>query len=400
MAIDTISPVQSSVINPGDSVSFLVDDTWTSMVIQVQAAAGLEAAFSGGVPQPGYTVSITNAAGRDTFVVSRAAGWNKSPQQVIVTEDESGGSTQTTLSWFLSTTSVYSQGYQPYNAVSTGSLIVSEDDVVTRSDVGQIDFDDATFNVTDLGNGKVGVAAIAAGGMDSDAIHDNVANEISALTLKSIVSSGDHFIIEDIDAANVKKRTAPAHINVNILNSAGAALNDVPKSDGASGIFWGPATDTRSIHFSAAQVLAAGSTWYSWGSTNGFNAENWSTAAGSIPGTPTIERITNGWLMASAGTLTKVKLLHTQASGSARPYEFELWKIAVTDGDEADGTKTKLASISYTSSATANHAHLKDLTLDSTTLAEGDMLVWFAGRTDGGGSITIRVSLTLEWTVP
>jgi len=41
---------------------------------------------------------------------------------------------------------------------------------------------------------------------DSDAIHDNVAAEVSALTEKAVPVSGDHLLIEDSAAANVKKR--------------------------------------------------------------------------------------------------------------------------------------------------------------------------------------------------
>ncbi len=46
----------------------------------------------------------------------------------------------------------------------------------------------------------------AAGGTDTDAIHDNVAAEISPLTEKVTPVSGDHILIEDSAAANVKKR--------------------------------------------------------------------------------------------------------------------------------------------------------------------------------------------------
>ncbi len=44
------------------------------------------------------------------------------------------------------------------------------------------------------------------GGSDPDAIHDNVAAEISALTEKTVPIAADHILIEDSAAANVKKR--------------------------------------------------------------------------------------------------------------------------------------------------------------------------------------------------
>lgn len=44
------------------------------------------------------------------------------------------------------------------------------------------------------------------GGTDSNAIHDNVSAEISAITEKVTPVSADLLIIEDSAAANVKKR--------------------------------------------------------------------------------------------------------------------------------------------------------------------------------------------------
>jgi len=43
-------------------------------------------------------------------------------------------------------------------------------------------------------------------GVDNDAIHDNVAGEIAAITEKVSPVSGDLLVIEDSGAANVKKR--------------------------------------------------------------------------------------------------------------------------------------------------------------------------------------------------
>lgn len=43
-------------------------------------------------------------------------------------------------------------------------------------------------------------------GTDNDAIHDNVAAEISAITEKVTPVSGDLLLIEDSAAGNVKKR--------------------------------------------------------------------------------------------------------------------------------------------------------------------------------------------------
>jgi hypothetical protein len=63
------------------------------------------------------------------------------------------------------------------------------------------------------------------GGADADAIHDNVANEITAITLKTSLSSNDEFIIEDSDAAYVKKSTKLENIGSGLtLNGIGGEL--------------------------------------------------------------------------------------------------------------------------------------------------------------------------------
>lgn len=49
-------------------------------------------------------------------------------------------------------------------------------------------------------------------GSDADAIHDNVAGEILAVTLKASPAGADVFLLEDTAAANVKKRTTSAAI--------------------------------------------------------------------------------------------------------------------------------------------------------------------------------------------
>jgi len=58
----------------------------------------------------------------------------------------------------------------------------------------------------DNGTGLISLEASAGGGgADADAIHDNVANEITAITEKTSVSALDEYIQEDSDASFVKK---------------------------------------------------------------------------------------------------------------------------------------------------------------------------------------------------
>ena len=165
MAITNINPAQNNVIAPGDSFSFDIDNTYTALVVKVAQTGGDEYAYDyalGGA-QAGYTVSITDLGGKDRIAVSRDAGWNKEPTTVSVTENETGSSVTTSFTYYLTTSAIYPEGMQPYNNEYDGSLIVTEENVSVRSDVGWIDFDGASFNLTDMGNGKVRVVALGSG---------------------------------------------------------------------------------------------------------------------------------------------------------------------------------------------------------------------------------------------
>lgn len=65
---------------------------------------------------------------------------------------------------------------------------------------------------------------------DPDAIHDNVASEISAVTEKSIIVADDLFLIEDSAASNAKKRVK--QINVDPFRpfsvTFGDGVNNIP----------------------------------------------------------------------------------------------------------------------------------------------------------------------------
>jgi len=67
---------------------------------------------------------------------------------------------------------------------------------------------DEAITVNILGSGGGG------SGTDSDAIHDNVAAEISAVALKSIPISADLILIEDSAASNAKKRVTIGSLGV------------------------------------------------------------------------------------------------------------------------------------------------------------------------------------------
>lgn len=186
MAITNRSPSPGAVIAHGDTFQFDIDDTYTTVVIKVQTATSLETAYTtaGGGAQPGYTIVVADdGAGTHTFTVGRDSGFSEDPTAIDVVEDETGSSATTSWTYDLSSVQEYPEGMQPYNGVSTG------------------------IN-------------------DPNAIHDNVAGEISPLTLVT-VAAGDHILIEDADDSNAKKRIAASD-----LIGGGSALET--KQDGTS----------------------------------------------------------------------------------------------------------------------------------------------------------------------
>ena len=189
MAISNITPVVNSLLEPGDSFSFDVDDTYTVLQIEVDTGSGTEYAYDTGLggAQPGYTVSVSSSGGTDTFTVSRGAGWPASPQIIRVIEDESGSSTTTALTYYLTATEIFPQGSEPYNPTNTGTNTVTEDDVIKSQVAWWFDFDDATFDVTDLGNGKVRIVGLGGGGGSAIEVQDNGTPLTTDVTLFNLV---------------------------------------------------------------------------------------------------------------------------------------------------------------------------------------------------------------------
>lgn len=128
MAITSVTPASGTLIEWGDSVSFDVDDTYTSMVIKVQTSTALVKAYDTALSgaQAGYTVSVEDdGVGTHTFTIASDAGWDNSPQLIYVTEDETGSSTTTNLSYSLSAEAPYPNNTEPYNSSSESDLVLS-----------------------------------------------------------------------------------------------------------------------------------------------------------------------------------------------------------------------------------------------------------------------------------
>jgi hypothetical protein len=104
------------------------------------------------------------------------------------------------------------------------------------------------------------------GGADADAIHDNVASEISAITAKATPVAGDFFVIEDSAAANVKKSATFAAIEgaISHANITGVVANEHLDWTASVGtihtdnyIQGGAGTDTTAIHDDTASEISA-----------------------------------------------------------------------------------------------------------------------------------------------
>ncbi len=222
MAIDTINPLADSVLRPGDSFSFKVDDTYTSLTIEVIRDAGTEFAYDTtlGGSQSGYTVSIVDSGSEHTFTVSRTAGWDSDPQQIRVIENETGTSATTTFSYFLTDTKLYPEGMNPYGLANEGTLIISDTGTKIRGDVTEIDVVGGT--VEDLGVGKVRVT-IAAGSGTGD-----------------VLVSGTPLITEYArwtDALTIEGRTkAQTQGDLSMIVGPGTVANDnLARWDGTTG---------------------------------------------------------------------------------------------------------------------------------------------------------------------
>ena len=109
------------------------------------------------------------------------------------------------------------------------------------------------------GKKKVSITNLP-GGSDSDAIHDNVANEITAITEKTTVVGADEMVIEDSEASFVKKSVTLT--NLQTLMQTGVLKNVVedttPQLGGNLDLNFKQITEL----FTAGEALVAGDWCY------------------------------------------------------------------------------------------------------------------------------------------
>lgn len=170
MAITAVTPTSASQIQPGDSFSFTIDDTYTYIIVKVQTSTALVKIYDSGLggAQSGFTVSVVDNGSTHTFTCSRDAGWDLSPVLIYVDEDETGTPAVTNISYLLAGEVPYPQGESPYNPNYVGVLTVIDQVVTTVPNVSTMEFDGAT--IAQVTPGHVKVTVVGGGVTDHGAL--------------------------------------------------------------------------------------------------------------------------------------------------------------------------------------------------------------------------------------
>lgn len=351
MAIDTITPAATSLVEPGDSFSFTVDDTYAAMTIEVETSGGWEYAYDGtlGGAQAGYTVSVTVSGGRHIFVVTRDAGWDLSPTSIRVIEDETGASATTTTNYVLATATSYPQTSTPYyiNPSMTNAKF------------------------TDL--------------LDTPASY-----------------SGEALKVYRVNAAETAlEAVTPASGTGDVVGPASAVDERIAVFDGTTG---------KLIKDGGATVasLGAGSqhrqwtgyfsglgnvTWETWDQFDGVDDVDWTTNAGVVGSDPTLNFLWNNPHFTKAATLSKVRIY--AHAGSTSDVEYEIWRWTTTDS--MTSTPAGVLVASGTDSVISNRTHIIDLTIADASIPENSAVQFFAKK-NSGGAMSLKVTIDLEWT--
>jgi hypothetical protein len=117
---------------------------------------------------------------------------------------------------------------------------------LTTDVTGDLPVADGGTGASDAGTARTNLGIVQGGpGTDTTAIHDDIAAEISVLTEKASPVSGDHLIIEDSAAGNVKKRVQIGNLpaggetnNLEVDGAADIALNEVPVGSGTGTVVY------------------------------------------------------------------------------------------------------------------------------------------------------------------
>jgi hypothetical protein len=190
----------------------------------------------------------------------------------------------------------------------TGEAITSLSDVTAKAGTGTVvlfqgspsittptiaSFANSAHDHADAAGGGTLAAAAVPDGADATAIHDNVANEINAITLKGTPVSGDYLLIEDSAAAGVKK-----YCTVGSL-PAGSEANDLA-TDGVTGIIDDQVVIGSGAGTAAYHTLPNGAVAYATAT----NTVSQAAAADLTDGIPNTRTVTAGAGMTGGGALS------------------------------------------------------------------------------------------------
>jgi len=153
-------------------------------------------------------IAATKLTGSTTAILlgrySAGAGGIQEIGKASLGNDAGFGSTDELLGW-SSTGSLATFGPSLFYDYK---ILVTDSGTATASQVGDTATIAGGTGISTSASGDtitITNSAPAGGGSDTDAIHDNVAAEISAITAKTVPVSGDYFVIEDSAASNAKK---------------------------------------------------------------------------------------------------------------------------------------------------------------------------------------------------
>ena len=75
-----------------------------------------------------------------------------------------------------------------------------------------------------------------------------------------------------------------------------------------------------------------------------------------------------------------------------------MWRTAIADLDTADGTRTRVFRESWSMDGTVNKLYIKTPTLDTATVAAGDMLnIYFTTPDAAGNGEAMRCNFTIKY---
>ena len=359
MAIDTITPAATSLVQPGDSFSFTVDNTYTSMTIEVETSGGWEYAYDGtlGGAQAGYTVSVTVSGGRHTFVVTRDAGWNLSPTSIRVIENETGASATTTTNYVLATATSYPQTSTPYyinpsmtNAKFTDLLDTPASYAGEALKIYRVNAAETALEAVTPSSGTGDVVGPASAVLDRIAVY--------ADTTGKLIKDGGLTVADLSALGGTNHQQFAWKWSLNQTNWLGSSQDEGPYHDSV-----------------------------------------WTQTYGSALGDPVISTSSNYWynhfILTQASVLQNIWC--SFFTGSAQLIEIEVWGCQNTDGMSVGGTPYLVAQ--GTKNCTVGNKRFNtNLTIVDATIPANTQLVIVGRIVSGAASATSKCCIDIEWT--